>query len=674
MSQAGIIEFESAFPQIPTSFVTNMGTAVPIGNVLEIFATTVAAHGIPLETTGSGNTVTVVAQYTSATVATTTTHAGFASFNSAQFVVDANGWVSVNKSGVLVELTGNSGTATPDASGNINIVTANTTIEFIGSSHTLLFDCSGGALVNLGIGSSFPSITAGGQADTGYGSAALNSIISGRHNTGIGAGSLQSLTTSSFNTMTGSQSGLDLVSGGQNCGYGYESLASLVSGNSNAAFGYETLLNCTGNSNTAIGTSAGSNYTGTESSNILLFNAGTLGESNVMRLGTAGSQTSAYAAGITGVTVAASAPVGVASTGQLSSLGFGTVNYILTSNGAGVSPTWQPNSASGDITSVLTANATPQFNLVGTVETVDFNLTNLALGSSMPSISGATNNVGMGSGALNSITSGSLNVCVGFNSGTALNSGTNNVSIGQNSLISGTTTVGSVGVGQGSLQAVTTGQYNIGVGAAALYQTNGSFNIGLGHAAGGNYTGTESYNIAIGNSGVTGESNVTRIGTPPGAGAGQSSCYVAGITGVTVAASSPVAVNSLGQLSDLGFGVLGQVLTSAGPATSPVWADGASVLAITSVTHGASPYTVLVADQFLACQTSGGVITIKLPNAPTTGRVIYIKDSNGAAATSNISVTTVGGSVTIDGQTTYTMSANYQSINVIFDGSNYEVF
>jgi hypothetical protein len=102
MSQAGIVDVEGSHPQIPTSFVTNVGTAVPLANVLEILATTVAAHSIPVETTGSGNTVTVVAQYASATGATTTTAAGFASFNSAQFTVDANGWVSSTCGSVMV--------------------------------------------------------------------------------------------------------------------------------------------------------------------------------------------------------------------------------------------------------------------------------------------------------------------------------------------------------------------------------------------------------------------------------------------------------------------------------------------------------------------------------------------------------------------------------------------
>ena len=120
-------------------------------------------------------------------------------------------------------------------------------------------------------------------------------------------------------------------------------------------------------------------------------------------------------------------------------------------------------------------------------------------------------------------------------------------------------------------------------------------------------------------------------------------------------------------------GTAGYVLT-ANTGAPPSWqATQTAPLTVTSVTNAASPYTVLAADQLLACQTSGGTITVKLPNAPTTGRVIYIKDSNGAAATSNITVTTVGGTVTIDGATTYTMATNYQSVSVVFDGSNYSI-
>jgi hypothetical protein len=103
-------------------------------------------------------------------------------------------------------------------------------------------------------------------------------------------------------------------------------------------------------------------------------------------------------------------------------------------------------------------------------------------------------------------------------------------------------------------------------------------------------------------------------------------------------------------------------------------ATGTTTLTVTPLTHAASPYTVLTTDDFLAITGSVGTFTVQLPNAPATGRVFVIKDSNGSAATFNIAVTTVGGTVTIDGQTTYTMATNFDAINVIFDGSNYEVF
>jgi hypothetical protein len=116
------------------------------------------------------------------------------------------------------------------------------------------------------------------------------------------------------------------------------------------------------------------------------------------------------------------------------------------------------------------------------------------------------------------------------------------------------------------------------------------------------------------------------------------------------------------------------ISVSTGANTITIAATGTTTLTVTSVNHAASPYTVLSTDEFLSVNVSGGVVTIKLPNAPSTGRVYIIKDSTGGAATSNISVTTVGGAVTIDGSTTYTMATNYQAISVVFDGTSYEVF
>ena len=94
----------------------------------------------------------------------------------------------------------------------------------------------------------------------------------------------------------------------------------------------------------------------------------------------------------------------------------------------------------------------------------------------------------------------------------------------------------------------------------------------------------------------------------------------------------------------------------------------------TSVASGASPYTVLSTDYYISANVSSGAVTLKLPNAPTTNRTFIIKDKNGAAATNNITVTTVGGSVTIDGATSYTISTNYAAVNLVFNGTSYEVY
>lgn len=152
--------------------------------------------------------------------------------------------------------------------------------------------------------------------------------------------------------------------------------------------------------------------------------------------------------------------------------------------------------------------------------------------------------------------------------------------------------------------------------------------------------------------------------TPPPPG------FVETLTGNTGGAVGPDALDNINIIG------IGAVNVSGNPATNTLTISAvvSSILNVTTVTHAQSPYTVVPTDEFLAVNVSGGVVTIDLPNSTTTGRVIYVKDSTGGSSTNNISVTTVGGIVTIDGLTTYTINSNYQAIGLIFDGTSYEVF
>lgn len=129
------------------------------------------------------------------------------------------------------------------------------------------------------------------------------------------------------------------------------------------------------------------------------------------------------------------------------------------------------------------------------------------------------------------------------------------------------------------------------------------------------------------------------------------------------------------QLQYLAPGTAGKVLTSAGAAL-PIWADiGASSLyQYVTTNHAASPYTALSTDFYISADVTGGVVTVKLPDAPSTGRAFAIKDKIGNASVNNITVTTVTGAVTIDGSTSYVINTNYHSVLVIFNGVSYEVW
>ena len=96
---------------------------------------------------------------------------------------------------------------------------------------------------------------------------------------------------------------------------GINTLFSNTSGNSNTAYGAFALNGNTGSANIALGFRAGGNLT-TGNFNIDIGNPGVAGESNTIRIGGQGTQTSTFIAGIFGANVAGSTVV-VNSNGQL---------------------------------------------------------------------------------------------------------------------------------------------------------------------------------------------------------------------------------------------------------------------------------------------------------------------------------------------------------------------
>lgn len=81
------------------------------------------------------------------------------------------------------------------------------------------------------------------------------------------------------------------------------------------------------------------------------------------------------------------------------------------------------------------------------------------------------------------------------------------------------------------------------------------------------------------------------------------------------------------------------------------------------------PYNVLTTDCMIGVDTSGGARTIRLPNTASVGRVYIVKDRNGVASTNNITITTVGGVVLLDGSTSVTINTNRASYNFFWNGS-----
>lgn len=295
---------------------------------------------------------------------------------------------------------------------------------------------------------------------------------------------------------------------------------------------------------------------------------------------------------------------------------------ISITNGTGVSgnPTI---SATGLLTSVATSNATPQFSLAGTVETIDFNLSNLLLGVPGTFITSGMQNCGYGQLCLPALTSGTLNSAYGYGAGNSISVGQGNSLFGTGAGASITISNFTTAMGVSALGNFTTTPGDIASNSAYGYfcfknVLTGHHLIGMGVSAGINYVGAESSNIIIGNSGTVGESNVIRIGTQGSGSAQQNICLIAGIVGVTN--SNPVLTTINSSTGQLGVQALTQYSLLSGGASNALnqIATTATVGQVLQSAGAASQPTYSTAAYPLTAGTSGNVIVSNGTNFTST--------------------------------------------------------
>lgn len=123
----------------------------------------------------------------------------------------------------------------------------------------------------------------------------------------------------------------------------------------------------------------------------------------------------------------------------------------------------------------------------------------------------------------------------------------------------------------------------------------------------------------------------------------------------------------------LAAGTSGYFLKTQSTGADPVWAEVTSTI---SVLAKSADYTVTVGDAGTDCQitvdASGGDRTITLyASSSNSGRQVKVKKIDSSSNTVTIDGNS---SETIDGSTTQVISAQYTSLSLVCDGSNWHIF
>jgi trimeric autotransporter adhesin len=132
---------------------------------------------------------------------------------------------------------------------------------------------------------------------------ALLANTTGDSNVATGRGALFSNHTGNYNVASGRDALFSSTTGIDNIGLGRDALLATVNGNANVAVGAGALAKVRGARNIALGKDAGANVSGVRSDNIEIGNRGLGTDSATTRIGTQGTQTRAFMAGISATSI-----------------------------------------------------------------------------------------------------------------------------------------------------------------------------------------------------------------------------------------------------------------------------------------------------------------------------------------------------------------------------------